>query len=94
MDKNLIKASSNLDKNMEIAFNVLKGKVENDADRARLNLCLVNAAAILFLAGIVDNLPDGVQKCLDVINKGETYNKLQEFIKFSNKIDVAITGSK
>lgn len=94
VDKNLIKASSNLDKNMEIAFNVLKGNVENDADRARLNLCLVNAAAILFLAGIVDNLPEGVQKCLDVINKGETYNKLQEFIKFSNKIDVAITGSK
>lgn len=94
VDKELIKASSNLDKNREIAVSVLEGKNTTEIDRARRDLCLVNAAAILFLAGIVDNLPEGVSKSFEVINSGETTKKLHEFIKSSNKPEVVRISSK
>lgn len=83
INKEFIKAPSNLDKNREIAVNVLEGKDITETDRARLELCLVNAAAILFLAGIVDNLPDGVKKSLKAVKSGDAIKKLQEFIKSS-----------
>lgn len=83
IDKELIKAASDLDKNREIAVNVLKGKNTDETDRARLDICLVNAAAILFLAGIVDNLPDGVKMSFKAIKSGDAIWKLQEFIKSS-----------
>ncbi len=85
IDKEFIKASSNLEKNKKIAVNVLEGKNTTETDRARLDLCLVNAAAILFLANIVDNLPDGVKKSFEAVKSGNATKKLQEFIKSSNK---------
>jgi len=93
-DKELIKASSNLDKNKEIAVDVLNGKSTTETEKARLNLCLVNAAAILFLAGVVDSLPDGVQKAMDTIKSGNTLKKLQEFIKSSEKSEKVEIHSK
>jgi len=93
-DEELIKASSNLDKNKEIAINVLKGKNTTETERARIDLCLVNAAAILFLAGVVDNLPDGVQKSMDAIESGNAIKKLQEFIKSSGNPEIAEIPSK
>lgn len=94
INKELIKASSDLEKNREIAVNVLRGKNSNEIDRARLDLCLVNAAAILFLAGIVDNLQDGVKKSFEVVKSGSTIKKLHEFIKSSNNIEIAVISSK
>ncbi|HML06491.1 MAG TPA: anthranilate phosphoribosyltransferase [Methanobacterium sp.] len=93
-DKELIKAPSNLDKNREIAVTVLKGKTTTETEKARQNLCLVNASAILFLAGMVDNLPDGVQKSMDAIESGNTLKKLQEFIKSSEKSEKVEIHSK
>ncbi len=94
INKSLIHASSNLEKNREIAVNVLKGKNSNEIDKARLDLCLVNAAAILFLAGIVDNLDSGVKKSLEVIESGETTKKLHKFVKTSNNIEIVGISSK
>lgn len=79
----LIKASSNLDENMQIAVDVLKGKYRNETEKARLDLCLVNAGAILFIAGVADNLPDGVSIARKAVKSGETIKKLHEFIKNS-----------
>lgn len=93
-DKKLIKASSNLEKNREIAVDVLNGKNKTELEKARLNLCLVNAAAILFLAGIVDNLPDGVKKSLDALESGYSIKKLQEFVKSSEKSKISKIASK
>jgi len=85
IDRELIKAASDLDKNREIAVSVLKGNNTTETEKARLDICLVNAAAILFLAGIVDNLLDGVKMSFKAVKSGDAIWKLQEFIKSSNK---------
>jgi len=85
IDRELIKAASDLDKNREIAVSVLKGNNTTKTEKARLDICLVNAAAILFLAGIVDNLLDGVKMSFKAVKSGDAIWKLQEFIKSSNK---------
>ena len=82
-DKKLIKASSTMDKNMEIAVGVLKGDAENETEKARLDLCLVNAGAILFIAGIADNLTDGVKIARKAVESGDVVKKLDEFVKMS-----------
>lgn len=86
-----IKASSLLKENREIALNVLEGKRTGKADRARLDLCLANAGAILFLTGIVNNLPDGVKKSLEAVKSGKSIKKLHELIKISNKAGLVKT---
>lgn len=82
-DKELIKASSNLDENMKIAVDILKGKEENETEKARLDLCLANAGAILFIAGIADNIQYGVKIARKAVKSGEAVKKLDEFVKMS-----------
>jgi len=82
-DKELIKASSNLDENMQIAVDVLKGKEETETEKARIDLCLANAGAILFIAEIADNLQDGVKIARKAIKSGDALKKLDEFVKNS-----------
>ena len=94
IDKNLIKASSDLERNNEIAINVLKGKNTTETDRARLDLCLANAGCILFLAGIAGNLPEGIEISRKAVESGEAIKKLYEFVKSSNKIQMIEISSK
>jgi len=82
--RELIRSSSDLEKNVEIALNVLNGKISSKEDRARLDLCLVNSGAILFLAGIVKDLSEGVQESFKAVKSGRSSKKLYEFIKISN----------
>lgn len=82
-DKDLIKASSTLDENMKIAIDVLEGKNENEIQKARLDLCLVNAGAILFIAGIANNLTGGVNIARKAVESGYALKKLDEFVKSS-----------
>jgi len=82
-NRELIKASSSLDENMQIAVDVLKGKEENETEKARLDLCLANAGAILFIAGITDNLQDGVKIAKNAVKSGKSLKKLDEFVKNS-----------
>lgn len=84
-NKELIKASSNLDENMKIAIDVLKGKYENETEKARLDLCLANAGAILFIAGITDNLTRGVKIAREAIESGDAFRKLGKFVKASQR---------
>ncbi|MGZ7160657.1 MAG: anthranilate phosphoribosyltransferase, partial [Methanobacterium sp.] len=93
-NKELLKASSSLDKNREIALRVLEGKNATNTDRARRDLCLVNTGAILFLAGIVKNLPEGVKESFKAIKTGKPLIKLQELVKTSNKLEIIVTSSK
>jgi anthranilate phosphoribosyltransferase len=88
--KELIRSSSDLEKNVEIALNVLKGKISSKEDMARLDLCLVNSGAILFLAGIVNDLSDGVQESFKAVKSGRSIEKLYEFIKISNDTNMAL----
>ena len=77
----LIKASSDIDENVQIAVDVLKGKEGNETEKARLELCLVNAAAILFITGIASNLPEGVDIARKAVESGAALKKLDDFVK-------------
>lgn len=81
--KKLIMAPDTLDENLQIAMDVLEGKRENEVEEARMDLSLANAGAILFLAGKAENLEEGVQKAKRSVEKGNAYNKLQEFVSAS-----------
>ncbi len=82
-NKELIKASSSLNENMQIAVDVLKGEERSETEKARLDLCLVNAGAILFIAGIAGNLSDGVKIARKAVLSGEALRKLHEFAENS-----------
>ena len=77
----LIKASSDIDENVQIAVDVLKGREGNETEKARLELCLVNAAAILFITGIASNLPEGVAIARKAVESGAALKKLDDFVK-------------
>jgi len=83
INKELIMAPDTLDENLQIALDALEGKMESHAEEARMDLCLANAGAILFLAGKVDNLQEGVEKARETVLNGNANNKLQEFIAAS-----------
>ncbi len=81
-----IEAPESLHENLDVITNVLKGRRNSVKDEARLNLSLVNTAAILLIAGLVDGLKDGVKIALESVEKGDALNKLDEFIKISNQL--------
>ena len=80
-----IKAPESLNENIEVITSVLKGRRNSIDDEARLNLCLVNAAAILFIAGKADSLKMGMKLVRESVINGDAFNKLSEFIRISNK---------
>jgi anthranilate phosphoribosyltransferase len=78
-------ASNSLEGNLSIINNVLSGVIDNSADEARLNLCLANAAAILFLTGKTNDLREGVELARKSVFKGNACRKLVELVKVSNE---------
>lgn len=83
-DLDNVKAPESLDGNMNVVFRVLKGKRDNIEDESRLNLCLMNAAAILFIAGKSDDLRDGLKMAINSVESGAALKKLNQLIKVSN----------
>jgi anthranilate phosphoribosyltransferase len=79
----LIEAPEDIKGNVQVALDVLQGKVDDDIDQARLDLCLVNVSAILFLAGKVDDFKKGTEMAYELVESGVAFKKLQEFIKVS-----------
>ncbi|HTX60820.1 MAG TPA: anthranilate phosphoribosyltransferase [Methanobacterium sp.] len=80
-----IAAPISLKENLEIFNGVINGRSDNLRDESRLNLCLVNAAAILFLAGKVGSFEKGVEVAYASVQEGCALNKLNEFIQISNE---------
>lgn len=79
-----IMAPDSLEGNLRIIKNVLSGRINNSADEARLDLCLANAAAILFLTGKTNDLREGVELARRSVVEGNAYHKLKELVKVSN----------
>jgi anthranilate phosphoribosyltransferase len=79
-----IKAPETIEENLEVVKAVLTGKKESDEEAARLELCLVNTAAILFIAGKAQNLEEGVRIAKDSVESGRAMKKLLELIDISN----------
>ncbi len=80
-----IKAPESIGENLEVVKTVLRGDNSTEEEDARLKLCLVNAAAILFIAGNAPNIEEGVKIALESIESGRSLRKLDEFIKISNE---------
>jgi len=80
----LIEGPENIEENVKLALNILSGKIDNEMDQARLDLCLVNVSAILFLLGKVDNLKNGTKMAYKLVKSGKALNKLQKFIQISH----------
>lgn len=78
-------APETLDENIEIFFGVLSGKTDSPADLARLNLCLVNAAAILFIARKASGFEEGMEIALKSVQDGSAFHQLDKFIRISNE---------
>lgn len=83
VDKKLIMAPESLKENLEIAMNVLDGKRETSSQKARMDICLANAGAILFLAGKTSDLKGGVELARKTIQDSSARLKLQDFIQAS-----------
>ena len=65
--------------NAEITKNILLGKTNGP----KRNIVLINAAASLLAAGLVNNLTDGIKKSVDSIDSGAAYDKLMKLIEYS-----------
>jgi anthranilate phosphoribosyltransferase len=79
-----IKSPETMEENLEIVKAVLSGKNNSKEEDARLKLCLVNTAAILFIAGKVKNLKDGVILARNSVESGLATKKLLELVDISN----------
>lgn len=86
-------APETLKENLDIFLGVLKGKQDNPKEEARLNLCLVNAAAILFIAGKVSGFEDGMEVALKSVQEGYAMEKLDKFIQISNEKSIKSSNS-
>ena len=70
VDKDLIIAPESLEGNLEIAMDVLEGKRGNPSQIARMDICLANAGAILFISGRTSDLKKGVELSRKTIEDG------------------------
>lgn len=84
-EEKYILAPETLEENMEIFRRVLQGKIDKPADKARLNLCLVNAAAILYMANKSSGFEEGMEIALKSVENGSALHKLEKFIKISTE---------
>ena len=66
--------------NAEILKAVLRGE-----KGAKRNAAVLNAAAALFVSGKFESIESAVNVANEVIDDGQAYKKLEEFIRFSNE---------
>ena len=66
--------------NAEILKAVLKGKTD-----AKRNAAVLNAAAAMFITGRYESIEAAVKIAEDIIDSGKAYEKLEQFIRFSNE---------
>ena len=83
-DPQYIKAPETVTDNIQVVKAVLEGKNNTKEEDARLDLCLVNTAAILFMAGKAENLEDGVKIARDSVKCRSAMKKLLQLVNISN----------
>ena len=83
-DPKYIEAPEKVEENLEVVKGVLAGKENTKEEDARLKLCLVNSAAILFIAGKAQNMEDGMKIAKNSIKSGLAMEKLIELVDISN----------
>ncbi|WP_308573868.1 anthranilate phosphoribosyltransferase [uncultured Methanosphaera sp.] len=83
-DANDIVAPDTQDEHLKIIYNILNNVVETKADKARMDLALMNSACILYAANKVDTLAEGVDLSRELIESGAALKQLDNIIKYSN----------
>ncbi|HMK54230.1 MAG TPA: anthranilate phosphoribosyltransferase [Methanobacteriaceae archaeon] len=78
-----IAAPDSLEDNLKIIKNVLSGKTDSQSSKSRLDLCLVNAGAILFLTGKTSSISKGVELARTSVMSGNPLTKLQDLVQVS-----------
>lgn len=66
--------------NVKCALRILKGK----GTEAQTNIIAMNAANLLYLAGVVNTISDGFEMARNEIMSLKALNKLEEFLEFTN----------
>lgn len=87
--ENHILAPDTTGANLDIINGVLNGRRTTSKEESRLNLCMVNTAAILFIANKVSCLEEGMEAALDSVDNGHAFYKLNELIRISNSIKIS-----
>lgn len=80
-----IRAPDTPEEHVQIIENILNNVVETSKDKARMELCLMNAASILYLTEKVDSLEEGVILSKKLIEDGTARKQLDKIIKYSNE---------
>lgn len=71
----------NLEENVKILLNVLKGESGPKRD-----MVLLNAGAAMYVGNVVNSLGEGIEKSKEIIDKGFALDKLNQLIKLSQEM--------
>lgn len=81
-----IKSPDTIEESFDILMKVLNGKNESNLEKARLDIALANAGAIIYLAGKSNTISQGTKIAYKAVKSGKSQEKLNEFIEISNMI--------
>ena len=65
--------------NAQITLDILNGQ-----KGPKRNAVVLNSAAGLYVAGVVESIKDGVKVAEDIIDSGKALKQLENFIEFTN----------
>ena len=77
-------AGGTVPENVKILQDVLRGQRHGEAR----DTVVLNSAAVLFLAGVVSCIEDGVSLAASTIDNGKAIQKLDEIVDWGNKLDI------
>lgn len=79
-----ITAPDSAEEHIKIILNILNNVTQTTKDKARMNLCLMNAASILYVTENANSLKEGVEIAKKAIEDGSARKQLDNIIKYSN----------
>ena len=80
-----IRAPESSEEHLKIIYNIIDNVTDTSMDNARLVLCLMNSACILYLTEKVDSLEEGVELSRKIVEDGTARKQLDKIIKISNE---------
>lgn len=69
------------EENAQITMDILTGKEKGP----KRDVVLMNAGAAFYLAGKTDTIADGINYAAEILDSGEAYRKLMDYVRLSNE---------
>ena len=79
-----IQAPDSPEEHVQIIKDILDNRIETKQQKARMDLCLMNSASILYVTDKVKSLKEGVELSRKVLKEGIAKEQLNNIIKYSN----------